>query len=153
MAKLSDEERSIKVEAAWKAFKSLKEQSLGSTKNLATIENIVALTNENEKVQQCKKGLGVSTIKQPKSKEFINLKKAIDKFRSNHKKTIQTIPNKSKEQIKTLKSQLEDSLIHNVKLADEIEVLQKRLSNKEKALEECRKQLDLLSEKWADYEK
>ncbi|MFT7879062.1 MAG: hypothetical protein ABXS91_01600 [Sulfurimonas sp.] len=153
MAKLSDQERDIKLEAAKEAFESLKEQSLGNPKNLATPEKIAELANESEKVQQFKKKLGVSTIKQPKSKGFIDLKKAIDEFRNTHKSTVKTIPNKSKEQISALESQLEDSLVQNVKLADEIETLIKRLANKEKALDDCRKQLNLISEKWANYER
>jgi len=153
MAKLSDEERNIKLEAAWEAFESLKSQSLGNPKNLAIPEKIAELANENEKVQRFKKKLGVSTIKQPKSEGFIDLKKAIDEFRNIHKSTVKTIPNKSKEQINTLRSQLEDSLEQNVKLAEDIETLMKRLTNKEKALDDCRKQLNLISEKWANHEK
>lgn len=153
MAKLSDKERDIKLEAAWEAFESLKKQSLGNPKNLAISEKIAELANENEKVQQFKKNLGVSTIKQPKSKGFIDLKKAIDEFRNTHKSTVKTIPNKSKEHITVLESQLEDSLEQNVKLADEIETLIKRLANKEKALNDCRKELNSISEKWANYEK
>lgn len=153
MAKLSDKERDIKLEVALEAFKSLKSQSLGNPKNLAIPEKIAELANESEKVQQFKKKLGVSTIKQPKSKGFIDLKKAIDEFRNIHKNTVKIIPNKSKDKISALESQLEDSLEQNVKLADEIETLIKRLANKEKALDNCHKELNLISKKWSDYEK
>lgn len=153
MAKPSDKERDIKLEAAWEAFESLKKQSLGNPKNLAISEKIAELANESEKVQQFKNKLGVSTIKQPRSNGFIDLKKAIDEFRNIHKSTVKTIPNKSKEQITALESQLEDSIEQNVKLADELETLIKRLANKEKALDDCHNKLNLISEKWANYEK
>lgn len=140
MSRLTKEEGKLKSIAAWNAFETLRKKSEGKKKNFATVDGVVNLANESEELLGFD-DIGRSTLMQPKTKEYIALKKEIDDYREEHKKNKKLIDKKSNENIKELEEQLENAISANVLLCEEIDTLRRRLDNKENAFEDSAKRL------------
>lgn len=126
MARLSVKEQRIKTEAAWDEFEKIKiifaqkgENTFGSW------DKFVQKINDREDVLQFGTAISPSTLKSPKTPDFIALKKEIDEFN----KKVSEVEDVADNEIM---ARLNGSLAANYELTETIESLTKRvLSSKD----------------------
>lgn len=141
MARLSEEDKNLKIKALKQTIKVLKQKST-PTKNLVTFTNVIEVANSSEYSKNFNKNISRASILQPRTKEFEKIRNKIKKCINNNKKSKNLQSNKSTKKIKNLQLQLDEVTIRIVELLDNEILLRKNISNLERENEMLKTQKD-----------
>jgi len=144
MARDSREQRLLKIRALQEAIEELKSIST-STFNALTYQKVVDLANENYS-RKLKSKISMTSLKSPTSQEFIDIKKTIEDFRTEHKNFKNEIELKPKKEITKLHQRIEDLIQEIVICCDEKMLLIEQMEFKEKTNTKLKKERDFYLE-------
>ncbi len=142
MARDSIEQKEIKIKALFESIDILKEESTTTT-NKVTFEKVVDLANEMYFDKLIRK-ISPTSLKNPTSKDFHNIKKIIEDYREDFRKIKKIAPKKSLEEVSKLKMQIENLIIQVAKFQDEKLLLIEQLEIKDRTIENLKKEREKL---------
>lgn len=142
MARDSTEQKEIKIKALLESIDILKEESTTTT-NKVTFEKVVDLANEMYFDKLIRK-ISPTSLKNPTSKDFHNIKKIIEDYREDFRKIKKIAPKKSLEEVSKLKMQIENLIIQVAKFQDEKLLLIEQLEIKDRTIENLKKEREKL---------
>lgn len=142
MARDSIEQKEIKIKALLESIDILKEESTTTT-NKVTFEKVVDLANEMYFDKLIRK-ISPTSLKNPTSKDFHNIKKIIEDYREDFRKIKKIAPKKSLEEVSKLKMQIENLIIQVAKFQDEKLLLIEQLEIKDRTIENLKKEREKL---------
>lgn len=142
MARDSIEQKKIKIKALLESIDILKEESTTTT-NKVTFEKVVDLANEMYFDKLIRK-ISPTSLKNPTSKDFHNIKKIIEDYREDFRKIKNIVPKKSLEEVSKLKIQIENLIIQVAKFQDEKLLLIEQLEIKDRTIENLKKEREKL---------
>ena len=142
MARDSIEQKKIKIKALLESIDILKEESTTTT-NKVTFEKVVDLANEMYFDKLIRK-ISPTSLKNPTSKDFHNIKKIIEDYREDFRKIKKIAPKKSLEEVSKLKMQIENLIIQVAKFQDEKLLLIEQLEIKDRTIENLKKEREKL---------
>lgn len=142
MARDSIEQKEIKIKALLESIDILKEESTTTT-NKVTFEKVVDLANEMYFDKLIRK-ISPTSLKNPTSKDFHNIKKIIEDYREDFRKIKNIAPKKSLKEVSKLKMQIENLIIQVAKFQDEKLLLIEQLEIKDRTIENLKKEREKL---------
>ena len=132
----------VKIKALHESIDILKEESTTTT-NKVTFEKVVDLANEMYFDKLISK-ISPTSLKNPTSKDFHNIKKIIEDYREDFRKIKKIAPKKSLEEVSKLKMQIENLIIQVAKFQDEKLLLIEQLEIKDRTIENLKKEREKL---------
>jgi hypothetical protein len=135
-------QKEIKIKALLESIDILKEESTTTT-NKVTFEKVVDLANEMYSDKLIRK-ISPTSLKNPTSKDFHNIKKIIEDYREDFRKIKNIAPKKSLEEVSKLKIQIENLIIQVAKFQDEKLLLIEQLEIKDRTIENLKKEREKL---------
>ena len=151
MARDSKELKAIKIKILNEVIEMLKEEST-PTSNLVTYQNVIDTANEMYGDKLSSK-VSATSLKNPSSKEFIELKEKIEKFRMEYKSIRTSIPKKSLKEVTELKEQVHNLISEIAKYYDDKLLLNEQLEQKEKTIKKIKIERDNYYNKIKNLEK
>lgn len=153
MARISREQKNIKIKALEEAIEVLKEEST-PTVNKVTFQNVLDYANEQySTVLETK--IGDKTIKKPTTIEFKKLRKQITDYKEEHKRMRTLVSKKSISETSRLKSNIESLISQVADFYDKKLLLNEQLESKERTIRKLKeereslyKEVDRLKEKY-----
>ena len=142
MARDSIEQKEIKIKALLESIDILKEESTTTT-NKVTFEKVVDLANDMYFDKLIRK-ISPTSLKNPTSKDFHNIKKIIEDYREDFRKIKNIAPKKSLKEVSKLKMQIENLIIQVAKFQDEKLLLIEQLEIKDRTIENLKKEREKL---------
>ncbi len=142
MARDSQEQKELKIKALKEAIDILKDESSPSN-NQVTFDKVVSLANElySDKLLR---NISPTSLKNPTSEDFINIKKTIEDYRVEYKKIKTAAPKKSMQEVSKLKIQVKNLVEQIAKFHDEKLLLTEQLNLKDRAIENLKNERDRL---------
>ena len=144
MARDSQEQRLLKIKALKEATEELKSIST-STNNAVTYQRVVDLANENYS-SKLKRKISMTSLKNPTSQEFYEIKAIIEEFRIEHKNFKNEIELKPKKEITILRQTIENLTQEIVSFYDEKMLFYEQMQLKEKTIGKLKKERDFYLE-------
>jgi vacuolar-type H+-ATPase subunit I/STV1 len=132
--------KELKIKAIWEAINILKESS-NSTINFLTFENVANKANELLENKVTTK-ISSTSLKAPKSNEFIEIKKEIENYRKDSKETKKIVTKKSSSQIKKMQEQINNLMFEITKYLDDKLLLEKEIELKDKTIAKIKSERD-----------
>ncbi len=139
MANISSIQRGLKLKALHEAIEALKKKSEGK-KNYVTYINVVEYANASKYANKFSTPISISSIKQPSSPEFEEIKLEITNFRKNHNKIVKSIPNKLKLQNESLTELVNNLTIQITEIMDSEMRKDSKIKNLQKSLEKAKEE-------------
>ncbi|MGJ0299904.1 hypothetical protein [Aliarcobacter cryaerophilus] len=131
-----------KIKAIWEAINILKENS-NATINLLTFENVANKANELLENKVATK-ISSTSLKAPKSNEFIEIKTEIENFRKDSKETKKIVTKKSSTEIKKMQQQIHNLMFEVTKYLDDKLLLEEQIKLKDKTIAKIKAERDEL---------
>lgn len=141
MARISKEQKEIRIKALNEAIETLKELS-SPIKNMVSFERVTDLANENYS-KQLTGNISITSLKVPTSKEFREIKKKIVNFRNEHKNIKEATSVKSKSSISSLSLTVENLMIEVAKFYDGKLLLNEKIEAQKKTIEKIKNERDI----------
>lgn len=144
MARDSKEQKAIKIKALWEAIAILKDESTPAINQL-TSEKAASMAYElySDKLNT---KISLTSIKNPSSEEFEEVKDEIKSYRKEHKKIKSAVPKKAIKEVAKLNLQVKNLVSEVAKFYDYKLQLNERLEAKENTISKLRAEKDRLYE-------
>lgn len=142
MARDSQQQKELKIKALREAIDILKDESSPS-KNKVTFNKVVNLANElySDKLLR---NISSTSLKNPTSEDFINIKKIIEDYRVEYKKIKTATPKKSIQEMGRLKNQIKNLVEQIARFHDEKLLLIEQSRLKDRNIENLKKEREKL---------
>ena len=142
LARDSQEQKELKIKALTEAINILKDESSPSN-NQVTFDKVVNLANElySDKLLR---NISPTSLKNPTSEDFINIKKTIEDYRIEYKKIKTAAPKKSMQEVSKLKTQVKNLIEQIAKFHDEKLLLSEQLNLKDRTIDNLKNERDRL---------
>ncbi len=128
MARLSKEEEKLKADALWMAY----EKYISEGYDTPSQDMVTEKANKQAEIKACKTPIGAKTLASSKNERIKELRETM----SSKKSKVSELKSLAPTELSTKIEQLQSSLEVNATLAQKIENLEKRLKNKDAALDE-----------------
>jgi predicted RNase H-like nuclease (RuvC/YqgF family) len=126
--RLTKEEEELKINALWIAY----EKYISEGNDTPSQDMVTEQANEREEIKACNTPIGKKTLASSKNKRIKKLRETMN----SKKNKVSELKSLAPTELSTKIEQLHSSLEANAILAQKIENLEKRLRNKDEALEE-----------------
>lgn len=132
--------KELKIKAIWEAINILKENS-NSTINFLTFENVANKANELLENKVTTK-ISPTSLKAPRSDDFIKIKEEIENYRKNSKETKKIVTKKSSSEIKKMQEQINNLMFEITKYLDDKLLLEEQIELKDKTISKIKSERD-----------
>ena len=132
--------KELKIKAIWEAINILKENS-NSTINFLTFENVANKANELLENKVTTK-ISPTSLKAPRSDDFIEIKEEIENYRKNSKETKKIVTKKSSSEIKKMQEQINNLMFEITKYLDDKLLLEEQIELKDKTIAKIKSERD-----------
>ncbi len=132
--------KELKIKAIWEAINILKENS-NSTINFLTFENVANKANELLENKVTTK-ISPTSLKAPRSDDFIEIKEEIENYRKNSKETKKIVTKKSSSEIKKMQEQINNLMFEITKYLDDKLLLEEQIELKDKTISKIKSERD-----------
>ena len=153
MARISKEQKDLKIKALLEAIDVLKEESTPSS-NKVTFQNVLDYANE-QYISFLENKIGDKSIKSPKTQDFLDIKNKILTFKEEHKKMKTLVSKKSISETARLKNDIEKLVLQIADFYDQKLSLNEELEMKDKTIQKLKlertrlyKEVDKLKDKY-----
>ncbi len=132
--------KELKIKAIWEAINILKENS-NSTINFLTFENVANKANELLENKVTTK-ISPTSLKAPRSDDFIKIKEEIENYRKNSKETKKIVTKKSSSEIMKMQEQINNLMFEITKYLDDKLLLEEQIELKDKTISKIKSERD-----------
>lgn len=141
MARDTQEQKALKILALNEAYEELDEASTPS-KNMVTEERVVDRANETYR-EKLKTKISYTSIKNPSSPEFQEIKNKIDDHREEHKKNKNSLSRGAKKEVASLNKTIENLMVEVAKFYDDKLKLTELIEAKDKTISKLKEERNL----------